>query len=143
MTARRGPSPRQRIEEECSRRGRAAFVTGCVDLLQGRDVDTGLITVLGGPATGWALAGESEERDLWLRVWAVRGLLWAWDDTALAPLVAALDDDAWRVREMALKVVSRHRLDDALEHAVMLRETDGSARVRAAADRALIRLAQQ
>lgn len=46
---------------------------------------------------------------------------------------------SWRVREMALKVVARHRLEDALETAAELQ--DGPvARVRAAARRALVRL---
>lgn len=72
-------------------------------------------------------------------MWAARGLLWVWDDVALESVVAALSDDSWRVREMALKVVARHRLDDALEHVAELQE-DPVARVRAAAGRALIRL---
>jgi hypothetical protein len=42
---------------------------------------------------------------------------------------------------MALKVVARHRLDDALETVASLRD-DPSARVRAAAARALVRLAE-
>lgn len=32
---------------------------------------------------------------------------------AIRSVEAALHDDAWRVREMALKVVARHRLEDA------------------------------
>jgi hypothetical protein len=39
--------------------------------------------------------------------------LWAWDDVALPAVKSALNDEAWRVREMALKVVARHKLDDA------------------------------
>jgi len=53
--------------------------------------------------------------------------------------MGALNDDAWRVREMALRVVARHRLDDALTTVADLQE-DPVPRVRAAASRALVRL---
>jgi HEAT repeat protein len=55
--------------------------------------------------------------------------------------MAALHDDAWRVREMALRVVARHHLEDALAAVAGLQE-DPVARVRATASRALIRLAK-
>jgi HEAT repeat protein len=54
---------------------------------------------------------------------------------------ACLKDDSWRVREMALKVVARRCIDNALE-AVALLQHDDIARVRAAAQRALMRLVQ-
>jgi HEAT repeats len=72
----------------------------------------------------------------WLRVWGARGLLWVWDDSALGALRFALEDDAWRVREMAVKVVARHRLGDALASVAALQE-DPVPRVRAAASRAV------
>ena len=51
----------------------------------------------------------------------------------------ALHDDAWRVREMAVKVVARHRLDEALPVVNDLRR-DSNARVRKGVERALHRL---
>lgn len=75
----------------------------------------------------------------WLRVWAARGLLWCWDDAAEDTLLMALHDDAWRVREMALKVVARHHLDQAIETVAALQD-DRAPRVRSAAFRALVRL---
>lgn len=104
-------------------------------------MDADLIVALGGPPARWAVTGEPPGPPYWLRVWAARGLLWAWDDVALPSLVRALGDDAWRVREMALKVVVRHRLDDAVRAVADLQE-DPVPRVRAAASRALIRLAE-
>jgi HEAT repeat protein len=77
--------------------------------------------------------------DYWLRVWAARGLLWAWDDSALPAVLRALDDEAWRVREMAVKVLARNAMGEAVGPVSRLR-ADPSARVRAAADRALVRL---
>ena len=114
---------------------------GCIDLLLGRDGDPELIFVLGGPPARWAVTGEQSGPKYWLRVWAARGLLWSWDDKALPAIVEALDDDAWRVREMALKVVARYRLDGALTQVADLK-TDPIARVRAAAQRALMQLAE-
>jgi hypothetical protein len=135
-----GKTPRQSIEEECARRGTAELVAGCMDLLAGRDADDGLILALGGPPARWVVSGEASGPDYWLRVWAARGLLWAWDDQALPSIRAAFQDEAWRVREMALKVVARHRLDDVIEQVAELQD-DPVPRVRAAASRALIRIA--
>jgi len=135
----RGQGPRASIEAQCRRRGRAAVVAGCVELLAGRDADPELVLALGGPPAAWVVDGGEPGPAYWLRVWAARGLLWAWDDAALPALMAALTDEAWRVREMAAKVVARHRLDDALPVVAGLRE-DRVPRVRAAAARALARL---
>jgi hypothetical protein len=134
-----GKTPRESIEQECASRGRDAVVAGCIEMLEGRDVDADLVLALGGPPARWVATGEPPGPPYWLRVWALRGLLWAWDDVALRAVEAALHDDAWRVREMALKVVARHRLEDPLTTVAGLEE-DPVARVRAAASRALIRL---
>jgi hypothetical protein len=135
-----GKTPRESVEHECARRGKDEVVEGCVALLGGADVDPALILALGGPPARWVETGQSPGPPYWLRVWALRGLLWAWDDMALQPVKTALHDDAWRVREMALKVVARHNLEDAWGTVVGLEE-DPVARVRAAASRALMQLA--
>jgi hypothetical protein len=134
-----GKTPRQSIEQECARRGKDAVVAGCMELLRGGDADAELIVALGGPPARWVVTGESPGPPYWLRVWATRGLLWAWDDVAIESVGAALNDDAWRVREMALKVVARHRLEDLLVTVVDLQE-DPASRVRTAASRALMRI---
>lgn len=94
-----GVLPRESIERECRDRGRSVVIAGCIDLLNGKDVDPTLIHALGGPAAQWAVSGGEGGPDYWLRVWAARGLLWEWDDSALPVLEAALSDPAWRVRE--------------------------------------------
>lgn len=134
-----GKTPRESIEQECARRGKDAVVAGCIELLSGGEGDAELILALGGPPARWVVTGEYSGPPYWVRVWATRGLLWAWDDVALQSVEAALNDDAWRVREMALKVVARHRLEDTLLTVVDLRE-DPAARVRAAASRTLMRI---
>lgn len=71
----------------------------------------------------------------WLRVWAARALLYAWDDIARAAVADALADEAWRVREMAAKVVARRLLGEALAVVAGLRQ-DPVVQVRRAAERA-------
>ena len=137
-----GTTPRKSVEAACGRWGKAEVVAGCRALLAGREADPRLILALGGRPARWA-AGFDEPPGpaYWLRVWAARGLLYAWDDKANPSIVAALGDDAWRVREMAARVVLRHRIREALPIVRRLR-TDRSARVRKAAERALAKLVQ-
>jgi HEAT repeat protein len=52
----------------------------------------------------------------------------------------ALSDESWRVREMAAKVAARHRLDSVLAEVEDLQHDD-NARVRRAAERALVAIA--
>ena len=133
-------TPRQGIQAECRRRGKPAVVSGCIDLLEGREADDGLILALGGPPAEYVLTGrEGGKAGYWPRVWAARGLLHAWDDRATAAIIRATADDAWRVREMAAKVIARHRIGDALQAAAELRNDD-VPRVRAAAERAVAAL---
>lgn len=133
-------TPRQSIEAECRRRGKPALTSGCIDLLEGREVDDGLVLALGGEPAEYVLEGhEGGKQGYWPRVWAARGLLHAWDDRATAAIIRAAADDAWRVREMAAKVVARYRIDDALNAMVDLRN-DKVPRVRSAAGRAVAAL---
>ena len=130
-----GTSPRVSIEREVSTRGHDGFVVGCRSLLRGERVDRELLLALAGPAAQPFLADPDRPDAYWLRVWGARGLLWEWDEAAEAEIAAALSDESWRVREMALKVAARHRIGDVLDGVVACR-ADSVARVRAAADRA-------
>lgn len=116
------------------------MINGCINLLNGAtDVDPTLIYALGGPPAQWAVSGGEGGPDYWLRVWAMRGLLWAWDDRALPVVEKALSDPAWRVREMAAKVAARHELDNLLQQLEQLLG-DPHRRVAAAAQRAIARI---
>ena len=134
-------TPRQSVAAECERRGKAAVVAGCIGLLQGRqDTDDALLIALAGPAAQAVLDGSAGGKEgYWPRVWAARGLLYAWDERATAVIIRAAADDAWRVREMAARVIARHRVADAFPAASQLR-TDPVHRVRAAAERAVVLL---
>lgn len=132
-------TPRQSVAAECERRGKPAVVSGCIDLLEGRhDVDDALVLALGGQSAQYVLGGrEGGKAGYWPRVWAARGLLHTWDDRATAAIIRATTDDAWRVREMAAKVIARHRIGDAFTAVAELRN-DQVPRVRAAAERAVV-----
>jgi hypothetical protein len=108
-----------------------------VQLITGDDTDAALIVALGGPPARRLLAGDpATDQRYWLRVWAARGLLWAWDDSGLDGVRMAVRDPAWRVRELAAKVVARHLLGDLLPVMAKL-QGDPVPRVRAAATRAV------
>jgi HEAT repeat protein len=132
-------TPKQSIEAECARRGEKAVIAGCVRLIAGEATDDELLMALGGPGAAKFLDGRPHTDLYWLRVWGTRGLLWAWDDTAVAAVISAMSDEAWRVREMAAKVVARHLLGDALPAVSGLLD-DPVPRVRTAAHRAVILL---
>lgn len=137
------PSPRTRILAECTRRGRTDFAADCAHLIEGGEPDDAFVRVLGGRTAPWWFANrEDDDLSYWPRVWAARGLLWAWDDTALPAIRTATRDPAWRVREMAAKVVARNLVGDALDDIAPLRE-DPVRRVRVAATRAVATLTAQ
>lgn len=129
--------PGARVAAACERLGSATVVSGCLELLRGGAVDDELVFALGGLPGRAVLAGS--QRDDWLRVWALRALLYVFSDRAEPAVVAATLDPQWRVREMAAKVVARHRLDGAAAAMAGLLG-DPVPRVRRAAERALIQL---
>ncbi len=128
-----GLTPRQSIELECARRGEAGVVAGCVALLARQHTDDELVFAIGGPAARSVLDGRQQ---YWLRVWAMRALLYVWEDTAGPSVLAGLAEESWRVREMAAKVIARRQLGEALAGLAQLRD-DPVVRVRTAAARAL------
>ncbi len=123
--------------------GADAVAGWCADLLTGRvgydDPGHPTLEWLGGAATRYELQrGRLVERgtDYWPRVWAARGLLHSYLPAARAAVVDALRDPAWRVREMAAKVIGKWEVDGAAEQLLVL-AADPVARVRSAAVRAL------
>jgi hypothetical protein len=117
-------------------------VANCVAILKGDKVDEATLVALAGPAATQVLrGGAGGVNGYWPRVWALRGLLYAWDESAVAVVVNSASDGSWRVREMCAKAVARHRVDDALEVMAVLTD-DPVLRVRQAAHRALVRLVE-
>ena len=109
------------------------MVAGCIDILNGGSIDEHLLDVLAGPAAGSVLAGaEGGLTGYWPRVWALRGLLYAWSDDAVSAVMRAFGDQSWRVREMAVRVVAKHIVGEAFDDVVKLQD-DPTPRVRTAA----------
>jgi HEAT repeat protein len=142
IASRWGVSPRQSVEAECRKRGTKAVVASCVAILNGEDVEPETLLALAGPAAEPVIEGREGGLDgHWPRVWAMRGFLYAWNDTAVDVVLAGPIDESWRVREMCAKVVARHQIVEAVEAMAGLLNDD-VPRVRLAADRALVRLAE-
>jgi HEAT repeat protein len=136
-------SPADRIAALVAEIGPDEVVAWCADLLAGRvgpaAAERPPLTWLGG-RHAVALLDREQVVDpthaYWVRVWAARGLLHAYAPAAGRDVVAALADEAWRVRELAAKVVARWEVGEASD-AVALLVTDDVPRVRAAAVRAI------
>jgi len=139
--------PGARVDEACASYGAEAIARWCADLLAGEvsydDTEAPSLTWLGGlHAEAELKIGRLQERgqDYWPRVWAARGLLYAWAPGAALAVDRAVEqglaDPAWRVREMCAKVARLREVGqaaDALEALV----SDEVPRVRVAALRAL------
>ncbi|HVC13918.1 MAG TPA: hypothetical protein VND62_03570 [Acidimicrobiales bacterium] len=142
MASEWGVSPKQSVLAEVRRRGTADVVSHCAAILSGDGVDPEFLFVLAGPASRQILEGrEGGLGGYWPKVWALRALLYAWDDAAAGSVIDATGDVSWRVREMAARVIRAHAIDDALEVLGRLAD-DAVPRVRAAADRARVSLVE-
>jgi len=139
--------PADRVRELAELLGAAEVVRWCAEVLSGRtpfdDPQAPSLSWLGGAHAAAELArGELVARgvDYWPRVWAARGLLHVWCPSgaivAGPALVSALGDEAWRVREMAAKVIRRREIGVAADRLADL-VSDPVPRVRAAAVRGL------
>lgn len=114
----------------------------CADLMTGRAVwgepgrpDIGWVG--GRVVHGWGSPEHLHDDTIyWSRVWAARTLLYVWNEDCGAEVVAALNDSAWRVREMCAKVCARWEVGAAADPCLGLVD-DETPRVRAAAVRVL------
>jgi hypothetical protein len=136
-----GVTPKASVEAECQRRSRTAVIHDCISLLDAKSVDPDFIRVLGGPPAELVLeGGEGGIDGYWPRVWAARGLLHVWDDSATDAIITSTFHERWRVREMSAKVIAAHNVRPAIDAVVRLMD-DENARVRAAARRAFLAVA--
>jgi hypothetical protein len=110
-----------------------------------REMDWGdepeLMSFLAGRAgLRWVELGFGTQ-DYFVRTWALRAMLYAWHESASTTVIDALQDEHWRPREIALKVVAK-RLADGDVDAVARLQDDPVPRVQAAARRALAQLSR-
>ncbi len=126
-------TPATRVADAITALGEDGVVERAIALLAGFNVGEEFLLVAGGSHAQGLLDGAPPL--YWPEVWGARVLLYAWNDTATDAVLAGLQNQAWRVREMCCRVAAARSLD-AAEY---LREllTDDTARVRAAAARAL------
>jgi hypothetical protein len=131
------PSPRDLLARLAAHVGEARAAQLCAELLAAAEPGDHAETVLylGGDAGRSVLEGTRGWKPYWSRVWGARGLLYVWDDSAADAVLDGLDDPAWRVAEMCLKVAASRGLP-AGDGAVRLADHE-LPRVRAAAVRAL------
>jgi hypothetical protein len=104
-----------------------------LSLMSGNNEGESFLLLVGGEHAQGILDGAPPL--YWPELWGTRALLYVWHDTAAPAVVRALSNPAWRVREMAARVVAERELPAASELAVMT--TDDTPRVRIAAARAL------
>jgi hypothetical protein len=129
-------TPKQSVLFECERRSRDAVVDDCVAILSGHEIDAEFLRIIGGPSAETVLEGRAGGlTGYWPRVWAARGMLHVWDDSATDAIIGATTNESWRVREMAAKVIAAHHVAPAIDAVVVLLD-DENTRVRAAAGRA-------
>ncbi|MBX3098275.1 MAG: HEAT repeat domain-containing protein [Salinibacterium sp.] len=113
--------------------GEDAVVLRALSLLAGNNEGEDFLLSVGGEHARGILDGAPVL--YWPELWGTRALLYVWNDTAVEAVTAALDNQAWRVREMAARVAAVRGL--AVEGILTRLLTDDVARVRAAAARAL------
>ncbi len=123
----------QRIAAAVARWGEREVVDRSVALIGGLSAGDEFLLAVGGRHAEGVLKGAPVL--YWPELWGTRALLYVWDDSAADAVGVALQNQAWRVREMAARVVAARNLPVATALAELL--TDDVARVRAAAARAL------
>lgn len=122
-----------RIAASVEQLGVDTVVLRSLSLLAGNNEGEEFLLVVGGEHARGILDGAPVL--YWPELWGTRALLYVWNDSATAGVRAALQNQAWRVREMATRVAALRELRLQDEVGALL--IDEVARVRAAAARAL------
>jgi hypothetical protein len=128
------PRPAEAVRAACARWGERDVALRCAAMLSGGAPDMDLLGYLSAAPSGVAPADGSWPS--WYPVWALRGLLYAWDPAADPAVVVALSSKVWRVREMAAKVSLAREIGSAGDVLAELVD-DPVPRVRIAAARAV------
>jgi hypothetical protein len=122
-----------RIAHAVERYGEDGLVKRALGLLSGRNEGEEVLLYLGGRHARGILDGAPAL--YWPEVWGARALLHVWDDSAASAVLDGTQNQAWRVREMCLKLCAVRKLGEV--GLLKRRLTDENARVRAAAAHAL------
>ena len=104
-------SPAVLVGMAVERWGSRGLMDRCVRLyreMQWGDEPELMAYLAGAKGLRWVELGFGVQ-DYFVRTWALRAMLYAWDPSAEPTVVRALQDEHWRPREMALKVVAKRR----------------------------------
>lgn len=123
----------KRLAAAVTEYGEAAVVLRSLSLLAGNNEGEDFLLYVGGEHAKGIIDGAPVL--YWPELWGMRVLLYVWNDSAAPAVTAALENQAWRVREMACRVAAARELPVA--DALVKLLPDDVARVRAAAARAL------
>lgn len=122
-----------RLSEAVAALGERGVVDRAVALIGGLSAGDDFLLIVGGTHAQGVLDGAPVL--YWPEVWGMRSLLYVWDDSAADAVASGLQNQAWRVREMAARVVAERGLP--VREALLELLTDEVARVRGAGARAL------
>lgn len=122
-----------RINAAVERFGREDAIARAIALLAGANAGDEFLLYAGGEHARGVLDGAPPL--YWPELWGARTLLYVWDDSAAPAVVAGLANQAWRVREMSVRVATQRALDVAPQLVELTADTH--PRVRAAAARGL------
>ncbi|WP_367948821.1 HEAT repeat domain-containing protein [Microbacterium sp. NC79] len=131
-------SPERRLAAAVERYGQRDVVTLALSLLAGNHESEEFLLYVGGAHAQGILDGAPVL--YWPELWGARALLHVWDDSVIddsarALMIGALSNSAWRVREMAARLVAARNLAATTKLVALL--GDEVPRVRAAAATAL------
>ena len=137
-------SPREVVRAACAEYGEDSVIDWCIAFLTGDisgedayGADLPKLVAITGRANpgGWS-APVDPVNYYWVRVWAVRVLLYVWRDEAVDALQIAAADPAWRVREHVARITAQRELGQLVE-ALLPGLTHELPRVRAVTARAV------
>lgn len=123
----------QRLAAAVKLYGESQVIERALNIIDGQNEGADFLLFVGGEHANGLLNGAPVL--YWPELWGLRALLYVWDDSAAPAVIRALGDTAWRVREMAARVVAARELPAVAELREMLE--DSVPRVRVAAAKAL------
>ena len=131
-------SPERRLAAAVERYGQRDVVTLALSLLAGNHESEEFLLYVGGAHAQGLLDGAPVL--YWPELWGARALLHVWDESAIDDaaktlMISALNNTAWRLREMGARLAATRGLPATSELVDLL--TDDVPRVRAAAATAL------
>lgn len=122
-----------RIAAAVERYGEDEVVERAIALLSGANAGEEFLLYVGGHHAQGVLDGAPPL--YWPELWGARTLQYVWSGAAASVVIAGLDNQSWRVREMCARVSLQRELHVATKLAELT--TDEVPRVRSAALRAL------